>query len=289
MSAVPPTDPDEAEPHRDPVSQVSISGKAYPVYLPTSELWPKLFEVEDALKTEGYLEEIEPILFRGGALARVANDCCKLPDRMGEPGYWMASYENVGAVVEIIETWDTSYYWTAYFYGFVQECVRRVLFHLLDTDRRISLIRDPHPELREEAMAAGKQAAAYTAPAPPDLYETEAELGESSDQAPEPGPLETHATEGTGGIKPDIREGQTRFDPRASPLKKEDMALGTLAHYPEWSDTKIADYIDCARTSLYRMERFKAARRVLKARKRDIPRGRKDGTTGTVEAEFSDD
>lgn len=47
-------------------------------------------------------------------------------------------------------------------------------------------------------------------------------------------------------------------------IDKEAIALAVLQMNPHWSDQQIADHIGIHRTSLYRYERFKAARSVLK-------------------------
>jgi len=67
-------------------------------------------------------------------------------------------------------------------------------------------------------------------------------------------------------------------------MSKEALALALLVEHPEWSNTRIAKEIGVNRRSLYRWPRFRAARDTLKQGKGDLPRGRKDGETGTVEA-----
>lgn len=52
-------------------------------------------------------------------------------------------------------------------------------------------------------------------------------------------------------------------DPYAG-IEKEVLALAWLTQYPEWTDEQIALKCDIARTSIYRFERFKAARAVQK-------------------------
>lgn len=52
-------------------------------------------------------------------------------------------------------------------------------------------------------------------------------------------------------------------DPYAG-IEKEALALAYLTMYPEWTNEQIADKIDISRTSIYRFEKFKAARAVLK-------------------------
>lgn len=47
-------------------------------------------------------------------------------------------------------------------------------------------------------------------------------------------------------------------------IDKEALALAVLQMNPHWSDQQIAEHIGINRTSLYRYERFKAARAVLK-------------------------
>ena len=42
-------------------------------------------------------------------------------------------------------------------------------------------------------------------------------------------------------------------------------ALAVLLEHPDWTDTKIAEMVDCNRTSLYRCDRFRAARALSKA------------------------
>jgi hypothetical protein len=69
-------------------------------------------------------------------------------------------------------------------------------------------------------------------------------------------------------------------------LSLEALACGLLMMHPDWSNTRIAKELGCARTSLNRWKLFTGARRVMKAEQSaQIPRGRKDPETGAVEAE----
>ena len=174
---------------------VTIDGQRHEVYPPGPDLWLMLAEVREALRTKGYLEEVWPDLFRGAALGLVAEHCCRLPGTRGNispfpppdgqrgdflnPDGWKISIDNINAVIEIIDTWDTSYFYVASWSGFVRECAKRVLYRELQAERRLRLIREPHPELREEAEAEGRAEAAYSAPLPPDFYESDEEVAES--------------------------------------------------------------------------------------------------------------
>jgi len=53
-------------------------------------------------------------------------------------------------------------------------------------------------------------------------------------------------------------------DPYAG-IEKEALALAWLTMHPEWSDEQLAAKIGISRTSLYRFEKFKAARSLLKS------------------------
>lgn len=67
-------------------------------------------------------------------------------------------------------------------------------------------------------------------------------------------------------------------------LSKEAKALAALIDHPEWSDQQIANAAGCKRESLYRMKRFTSAKAKLREGKGGMPRGRKDGGSGRVEA-----
>lgn len=58
-------------------------------------------------------------------------------------------------------------------------------------------------------------------------------------------------------------------DPYAG-IEKEALALAWLTMHPEWTNDQIADKCGIARTSIYRFEKFKAARAVLKEGRRDF-------------------
>ena len=58
-------------------------------------------------------------------------------------------------------------------------------------------------------------------------------------------------------------------DPYAG-VEKEALALAWLTMHPEWTDEQIAAKIGVNRTSLYRFERYKAARSMLKEGRRDF-------------------
>jgi hypothetical protein len=64
---------------------------------------------------------------------------------------------------------------------------------------------------------------------------------------------------------------------------KEDLALALLSQHPDWSDTKIAETLGCARTSLYRWNKYTAAREIQSQEKHKFPRGSK--FRGHIEAE----
>ncbi len=57
-------------------------------------------------------------------------------------------------------------------------------------------------------------------------------------------------------------------DPYAG-IEKEALALAWLQMHPEWSDEQIAAKIGISRTSIYRFERYKAARALLREGRRD--------------------
>lgn len=63
---------------------------------------------------------------------------------------------------------------------------------------------------------------------------------------------------------------------------KEAKALAALVEHPEWTKTRIAEYVGCNRQSLYGMKKFKAAWDTLKQGKREIPKGQK--YNGDIEA-----
>jgi hypothetical protein len=58
-------------------------------------------------------------------------------------------------------------------------------------------------------------------------------------------------------------------DPYAG-VEKEALALAWLQMHPEWSDEQIAARVGISRTSIYRFEKYKAARSVLKEGRRDF-------------------
>lgn len=55
-------------------------------------------------------------------------------------------------------------------------------------------------------------------------------------------------------------------------LSKEQLALAALVAHPEWSDKDIADHVGCARTSLYRWEKYVAAREALERGRMEMPK-----------------
>jgi len=71
---------------------------------------------------------------------------------------------------------------------------------------------------------------------------------------------------------------------QAAGLSKEAKALAALVDHPDWTDTKIAEAAGCARTELYRMPKYKAAKAAMKSGRQDAPSGVKDAQTGDVEA-----
>src|SRR4051794_20945646 len=98
-----------------------------------------LLDVERRRRDQGYLEVVEPLLYHGAALGLTAEHCCRIrgtlgdskewpprdkPRSIGNKSAWIASYENVTAVSEIVNTWSTSYYLAAYFKGFVEESIK---------------------------------------------------------------------------------------------------------------------------------------------------------------------
>jgi hypothetical protein len=74
--------------------------------------------------------------------------------------------------------------------------------------------------------------------------------------------------EGTGG-PPAADAGLAR-------LSLESRALAMLVEHPDWSNTRIATALGCSRTSLHRLEKFKAARALVKAQgNAAMPKGEK--------------
>ena len=55
-------------------------------------------------------------------------------------------------------------------------------------------------------------------------------------------------------------------------LSLEEKALATLVAHPEWSDKKIATHVGCNRTSLYRWDRYLAARAALESGRERMPK-----------------
>jgi hypothetical protein len=70
------------------------------------------------------------------------------------------------------------------------------------------------------------------------------------------------------------------------PLGPLEKALALLVKHPDWSDAKIAETVGVRRTTLYKptWRKYQAAREALQAGRDDMPRGVKDGETGSVEA-----
>lgn len=60
--------------------------------------------------------------------------------------------------------------------------------------------------------------------------------------------------------------------PDPDSLTKEEKALATLVAHPEWNDAKIAEHVGCSRISLYRWDRFKAAREALESGRPSVPK-----------------
>jgi hypothetical protein len=89
-------------------------------------------------------------------------------------------------------------------------------------------------------------------------------------------------TGGRGNAGQSDTEELTNASPGA--LSKEAKALAALADHPRWTDEQIAQAAGCNRQSLYRMKKFVAAKRLLKAGRDTLPAGTKDGETGEVQA-----
>ncbi len=66
-------------------------------------------------------------------------------------------------------------------------------------------------------------------------------------------------------------------------MTKEARALAILTDHPEWSDADIAKAAGCSRTTLYRWERFRKAREILRTGRQLHPRGTKSAE-GDIEA-----
>jgi hypothetical protein len=71
---------------------------------------------------------------------------------------------------------------------------------------------------------------------------------------------------------------------RGEEMTVEARALATLVRHPDWTDTQVAKYVGCSRTTLYDYPSYKAARQSQKSSNGRIPRGWKDGRTGVIEA-----
>lgn len=74
---------------------------------------------------------------------------------------------------------------------------------------------------------------------------------------------------------------QTAAGAQAKPTESADIgseerALALLLKHPEWSQQAMAEAVGVNRTTLYRFERYQAARGALQGGKADIPRGSKD-------------
>ena len=72
-----------------------------------------------------------------------------------------------------------------------------------------------------------------------------------------------------------------------NPLKRGDLehfAIALLLKHPDWSNKRIAEELNCHPKSLSRCEKFCQARRVIKSSRNELPRGRKDGETRSIEA-----
>lgn len=67
-------------------------------------------------------------------------------------------------------------------------------------------------------------------------------------------------------------------------LTGEEKALALLVGHSGWSDTRIAKAVPCSRTTLYKWQRYRNARKALEANRDRLPKGSKDGETGNVEA-----
>lgn len=69
--------------------------------------------------------------------------------------------------------------------------------------------------------------------------------------------------------------------PSTNSLSGEAKALALLVEHPDWTDKQIADAVPCSRTSLYRWDRYRAAR---KATGGEIPPSGEKSADGSVEA-----
>jgi hypothetical protein len=81
------------------------------------------------------------------------------------------------------------------------------------------------------------------------------------------------ATAATGESGDDARSADD-----AEKASLEARALAMLVDHPDWSDTRIADTLGCNRGSLYRLEKYKAARQQMKL----------DGTGSTAHGSKAD-
>jgi len=80
------------------------------------------------------------------------------------------------------------------------------------------------------------------------------------------------------------REPKTNLNDTVTEVSKESRALIILLDHPDWTDAEIAKGVPCNRTSLYRFDKFNAARSAQKATAFDSrPKGSK--YDGNLEAE----
>ena len=85
------------------------------------------------------------------------------------------------------------------------------------------------------------------------------------------------------GFGPLIPDTPAPSDSEAAEIELQAQGLGLLALHPDWPVKRIADALGIDRKTPYKWKRFKEARKALKATN-TIPRGKKHGTTGIVEA-----
>lgn len=79
---------------------------------------------------------------------------------------------------------------------------------------------------------------------------------------------------------------RTKQEDKGVALKPVERALAILVRHPEWSNTQIAKHIGVSRQTLYKksFKEFQRAREAMEAGRDELPKGGKDGDTGSIEA-----
>jgi hypothetical protein len=209
---------------RPPVSSYDLPCGQVLIYAPSKSVRGKLAEIDLKIRNEGYLEEVlGRDFFAVAALGVIAEGCTSIEEVIhpppgasldpDDPLRWQpfnefrrCDYElrRVGlAMVEaIIETWDPTDPITVYQQGFARECLWRVQQDDEWEEALIASIRGkPRPDLAEIAAEAGRAAAIYRPPIPPDFY--------ASDPAPDEARPERVAPQREGPVASDSPQSAT--------------------------------------------------------------------------------